>query len=102
MVNNQEFAQLEKFKIKGKLFFSICNRYDNINQLILNYISIAIKDSDVSDFYRYIIAMKNLLRATEYTGKAGIFGIRYNSLRLLRPLELFRIIRQSNDYAALS
>ena len=51
------------------------DRYDRINTLILDYISITIKDSDVSSFYRYVISMKNLLRATEYTGKAGIFGI---------------------------
>ena len=55
------------------------DRYDRINTLILDYISITIKDSDVSSFYRYVISMKNLLRATEYTGKAGIFGIRYMS-----------------------
>ena len=57
--------------------------YDRITSFVLDYISVSIKDSDVSNFYRYIISLKNLLRATEYTGKAGIYGIRYLSSRLL-------------------
>ena len=39
----------------------------------------SIKDSDVSDFYRYIIGFKNLLRSVEFSGKSGIYGLRYLS-----------------------
>jgi hypothetical protein len=50
--------------------------YNDINSFILDYISVSIKDSDVSDFYRYVIGFKNLLRSVEFSGKSGIFGLR--------------------------
>ena len=53
------------------------NWYDQITTFVLDYISISIKDSAISNFYRYIISLKNLLRSTEYAGKAGVYGIRY-------------------------
>ena len=51
--------------------------YNDINSFLLDYISVSIKDSDVSDFYRYIISFKNLLRSVEFSGKSGAFGLRY-------------------------
>jgi hypothetical protein len=53
--------------------------YNTINSFMLDYISVSIKDSDLSNFYRLIIAFKNLQRGVEFSGKSGIFGIRYLS-----------------------
>ena len=51
--------------------------YNDINSFILDYISVSIKDSDVSDFYRYVIGFKNLLRSVEFGGKSrDIFTLR--------------------------
>lgn len=51
--------------------------YNDITSFILDYISVSIKDSDVSDFYRYVIGFKNMLRSVEFSGKSSIFGLRY-------------------------
>ena len=54
--------------------------YNDINSYLLNYVSTTFRDSfleeDLSDFYRYIIGYKNLVRSVEYSGKAGALGIR--------------------------
>ena len=51
--------------------------YNEINSQTLNYVTYSIHDSDISDFYRWIIGYKNLLRAVEFSGKAGIHGLEY-------------------------
>ena len=61
----------------AKGIFEVLKWYNDINSFILDYISVSIKDSDVSDFYRYIIGFKNLLRSVEFSGKSGIYGMRY-------------------------
>ena len=61
----------------AKGIFEVLKWYNDINAFILDYISVSIKDSDVSDFYRYIIGFKNLLRSVEFSGKSGIYGMRY-------------------------
>ena len=56
----------------------ICKpRYDYINSFILDYIAYSIHVSEVGGFYWYIIALQDLLRATEYTGASGVYAIRY-------------------------
>ncbi len=55
------------------------NWYNEIVAFILDYISLSIHDSDVANFYRYIIGFKNLLRSVEFTSKSGIYGLRYFS-----------------------
>ena len=50
--------------------------YDTINLSFLDYISSTIKDSDVSNFYRYLLGFKNMLRSVEYCGKSSLLGIR--------------------------
>ena len=52
-------------------------RYDYINSFILDYIAYSIHVSEVGGFYWYIIALQDLLRATEYTGASGVYAIRY-------------------------
>ena len=51
--------------------------YNQINSFMLDYISSSIKESELSNFYRLIIAFKNLQRSVEFSGKSGIFGIRW-------------------------
>ena len=81
-----------KFQIKHALFRSQTNKkqrdgrtdevldwYNQINSKTLNYVTYSIKDSDISNFYRYIIGYKNLLRSVEFAGKAGILGLEYTT-----------------------
>ena len=51
--------------------------YDRVNGEVLDYVVISIQDSDIRDFYRWIIGYKNLLNAVEYAGKAGILALQY-------------------------
>ena len=50
--------------------------YNDINSYLLDFVSVSIRDQNVSGFYRYIIGYKNLVRSVEYCGKAGVLGIR--------------------------
>ncbi|XP_059089436.1 uncharacterized protein LOC131885421 [Tigriopus californicus] len=68
-----------KIREGEKSIFDVLNWYNEIINFILDYISLSIHDSDVSDFYRYIIGFKNLLRSVEYSGKSGIYALRYFS-----------------------
>ena len=77
-----------KFQIQHSLFRTkiqegeksldeVLDWYNEVNSQTLNYVTYSIHDSDISDFYRYIIGYKNLLRAVEFAGKAGIQGLEY-------------------------
>lgn len=50
--------------------------YDKIINFLIEFIVVSIHDSDVSDFYKYIIAFKNLMRSIEFSRKSGVFGMR--------------------------
>ena len=55
--------------------------YNDITSFLLDYISVSIKDSDVSNFYRYIIAFKNLLRSVEFRFcSRAIFKLKYSEI----------------------
>jgi len=84
------FESKLKFQIQHSIFrtkiregekgiFEVLNWYNEIIFFILDYISLSIHDSDVSDFYRLIIGFKNLLRSVEFSGKSGIYALRYLS-----------------------
>ena len=84
-----------KFQIKHSLFRTkiqegdktmkeVLEWYNAVNSQTLNYVTYSIHDSDISDFYRWIIGYKNLLKAVEFAGKAGIIGIEYFSDGLLQ------------------
>ncbi len=62
-----------------KGIFEVLNWYNDIVNFVLNYLSQSIHDSDVADFYRYIIGFKNLLRSVEFSAKSGIYALRYFS-----------------------
>jgi hypothetical protein len=49
-----------------KSIFDVIKWYNDITSFFLDYISLSIKDSDVSNFYKHIIAFKNLLRSVEF------------------------------------
>jgi hypothetical protein len=79
-----------RFQIKHALFRSkikdrefelkeVFQWYNEINGNTLNYVTYSIHDSDISNFYRFIIGYKNLLRAVEFAGKAGILGMEYTT-----------------------
>ena len=74
LVNANKSFQIREGE-KG--IFEVLKWYNDINSFILDYISVSIKDSDVSDFYRYVIGFKNLLRSVEFGGKSSIYGYRY-------------------------
>jgi len=64
-------------KTGEKTIFEVLKWYDYINSFILDYIAYSIHVSEVGGFYWYIIALQDLLRATEYTGASGVYAIRY-------------------------
>ena len=77
-----------KFQIQHSLFRTkiqegeksldeVLDWYNEVNTQTLNYVTYSIHDSDISDFYRWIIGYKNLMRAVEFAGKAGIQGLEY-------------------------
>ena len=70
---------MESLIFSESLCLAICrhSRYDYINSFILDYIAYSIHVSEVGGFYWYIIALQDLLRATEYTGASGVYAIRY-------------------------
>ena len=70
--------------------------YNQINSFMLDYISTSVKESDLSSFYRLIIAFKNLQRSVEFSGKSGIFGIRYIVYKLFEEIVLIYILIISN------
>jgi hypothetical protein len=45
-----------------KSIFEVLDWYNEIINFFTDYISLSIHDSDISDFYRYIIGLKNMLR----------------------------------------
>uniref|UniRef100_A0A0K2UXU2 Guanylate cyclase domain-containing protein n=1 Tax=Lepeophtheirus salmonis TaxID=72036 RepID=A0A0K2UXU2_LEPSM len=64
-------------KTGEKTIFEVLKWYDYINSFILDYIAYSIHVSSIGGFYLYIIALQDLLRATEYTGASGVYAIRY-------------------------
>ena len=59
-----------------KGIMQVLDWYNQINSFMLDYISTSVKESDLSSFYRLIIAFKNLQRSVEFSGKSVIFGMR--------------------------
>jgi hypothetical protein len=45
-----------------KSIFEVLDWYNEIINFFIDYISLSIHDSDISEFYRYILGFKNLLR----------------------------------------
>ncbi len=82
-----------KIREGEKGIFEVLKWYNDITSFILDYISVSIKDSDVSDFYRYVIGFKNLLRSVEFSGKSAIFGLRYLALNFLEREYMHDFIR---------
>ena len=82
-----------KIREGEKTIFEVLKWYNEITTFILDYISVSIKDSDVSDFYRNVIAFKNLLRSVEYSGKSSIFGMRYLAMGYLEREYMHDFIR---------
>jgi hypothetical protein len=60
------FCLLIKIREGDKSIFDVLKWYNDITSFLLDYISVSIKDSGVSNFYRYIIAFKNMLRSVEF------------------------------------
>jgi len=93
-----------KFQIKHSIFrtkiregdkgiMQVLDWYNQINSFMLDYISTSVKESDLSSFYRLIIAFKNLQRSVEFSGKSGIFGIRYLSAGTLTRRQHHSFVR---------
>ena len=66
-----------KIKDGEKSMDEVFNWYNELNSNTLNYVTYSIHDSDISNFYRFIIGYKNLLRTVEFSGRAGILGMEY-------------------------
>ncbi|XP_023333523.1 uncharacterized protein LOC111705255 isoform X2 [Eurytemora carolleeae] len=87
---DQYFQTKLKFQIQHSLFRtkipdgeksmnSVLDWYNKVNTQTLSVVTYSIQDSDISDFYRYIIGYKNLLRSVEYAGKSMVHGMAYIS-----------------------
>ena len=46
-------------------------RYEYINTIILDFITISIHQSSEGEYYGYFLALHDLLKATEYIGASG-------------------------------
>ena len=55
-----------KVRDSGKSIFEVLEWYNDIINFFIDYISLSIHDSDISEFYRYIIGFKNLLRCAHF------------------------------------
>ena len=66
-----------KIKDGEKSMDEVFSWYNELNSNTLNYVTYSIHDSDISNFYRFIIGYKNLLRTVEFSGRAGILGMEY-------------------------
>ena len=66
-----------KIAERDKSMQEVFDWYNEVNSVTLNYVTYSIQDSDISNFYRFIIGYKNLLRSVEYAGKSGILGMEY-------------------------
>ena len=71
-----------KIKDGEKSMDEVFNWYNELNSNTLNYVTYSIHDSDINNFYRFIIGYKNLLRTVEFSGRAGILGMEYMSTGL--------------------
>ena len=71
-----------KIKDGEKSIDEVFKWYNELNGNTLDYVTYSIHDSDISNFYRFIIGYKNLLRTVEYSGRAGILGMEYMSTGL--------------------
>ena len=58
-----------KIKDGEKSMDEVFNWYNELNSNTLNYVTYSIHDSDISNFYRFIIGYKNLLRTVEFSGR---------------------------------
>ncbi|CAB4062018.1 Receptor-type guanylate cyclase gcy-12,Guanylate cyclase 2G,Olfactory guanylyl cyclase GC-D,Atrial natriuretic peptide receptor 2,Atrial natriuretic peptide receptor 1,Receptor-type guanylate cyclase gcy-6,Receptor-type guanylate cyclase gcy-13,Guanylyl cyclase GC-E,Retinal guanylyl cyclase 1 [Lepeophtheirus salmonis] len=90
-------------KIRGgeATIFEVIDWYNQITSFLLTYISYSIHDSDVSDFYRYIISFKNILRSLEYASKTGVYGLRYFTTGNLDRVHYHSLIKNEmlrNEY----
>ena len=71
-----------KIKDGDKSIDEVFKWYNELNGNTLDYVTYSIHDSDISNFYRFIIGYKNLLRTVEFSGRAGILGMEYMSTGL--------------------
>ena len=55
----------DQVRDSGKSIFEVLEWYNDIINFFIDYISLSIHDSDISEFYRYIIGFKNLLRLAQ-------------------------------------
>ena len=66
-----------KIKDGEKSMDQVFEWYNELNGNTLDYVTYSIHDSDINNFYRFIIGYKNLLRTVEFSGRAGILGMEY-------------------------
>ncbi|XP_035705961.1 uncharacterized protein LOC110846821 [Folsomia candida] len=85
---NRIFESKERFKIKLEDFrlqinpndsniADVMEYYNQINDLMLEYLTKEIKDTNSSDLWRFLVSYKNLLRSIENVGISVVFGINY-------------------------
>ena len=46
-------------------------RYEYINEILLDFITLAIHQSSTGDYFAHFYALHDLLKATEYIGASG-------------------------------
>ena len=53
------------------MFRNIKYRYEYINEILLDFITLAIHQSSTGDYFAHFYALHDLLKATEYIGASG-------------------------------
>lgn len=67
--------------------------YRVVNAAMLEHMSNQIKETNESGVWRYLIALKNLLRSIESFGLSSVFGINYYGRGKLSPESFVSYIR---------
>ena len=66
------YVQIIKcYNTKYYYYHSMEYRYEYINTIILDFITISIHQSSEGEYYGYFLALHDLLKATEYIGASG-------------------------------
>ena len=70
------------YDTKYYYYHSMKYRYEYINTIILDFITISIHQSSEGEYYGYFLALHDLLKATEYIGASGNFRIATSQIQI--------------------
>ena len=73
---------IKLYETKYHYYHLMKYRYEYINTIILDFITISIHQSSEGEYYGYFLALHDLLKATEYIGASGNFRIATSQIQI--------------------